>query len=165
VLASSMIWQTQARPSAKLPQNIEDAVLAAYPQATIRGHERGRVTLTVYEVRVEDGATRMEVTVAAPGTLVAVEREVARGELPVAVDQTLARLAGDAPIDEIERSEQRAQPGYAALARPKVVYEAEWRQNGREIEAAIEEDGTLSADDDESEDDDDDDDGDGDDDD
>ena len=132
-----------ARREIQLPQAVRDAVQRSYPQATIRGTERGTLALKVYEVAVQDGARKLELIVAQDGTVVAVENHIAQSELPPAVQQTLAQAAGSAKVTDIDRVERRAKSGVVPLAQPQILYEAEWRKDGREIEIGIASDGSL----------------------
>jgi hypothetical protein len=55
-------------------------------------------------------------------------------DLPAAVKATILKEANGATIKEIER--EKGKDG-------KIVYEAEWIENGKEVEITVAEDGTL----------------------
>lgn len=68
------------------------------------------------------------------GTLaIALDDDVAMGEVPKAARDAIMREAAGAKIDEIERETHDG----------VTLYEAEWTVNGREREVCVTEDGTL----------------------
>jgi uncharacterized membrane protein YkoI len=126
-----------------LPAAAADAVKKAFPKATIEEVEREREGLVLYEVELKADGKEIEVEVTPDGQIVAVEREVAKEDLPEAVAKALGKLAGDAKIQEIEKEEVHAVLKLVKLDTPRVVYEAEFMQNGKEVEVKIAGDGTL----------------------
>ena len=157
-------WQIAAAKSAKrnkagkqtLPPAAATAIKRAFPKATIDQVERETVRAVLYEVELKQNRKEIEVQVTPDGRIVEVGKAVAKKDLPKAVAKTLARLAGDARIREIEREETRAVLKLVKLKKPLVVYEAEFVRNGKEIEVRIAPDGTLLAREIEEDDDDDD---------
>jgi len=141
-----------------LPAAAAAAVKKAFPKASIEEVEREEVSLALYEVEIEQGDSEAEITVTSDGQIVEVEKEVAASALPKAVAMTLKKLAGGAKVEEIERVEVHAVLKLVKLAKVKVVYEAEFVRDGKEVEVRIGADGKLLAtviDDDEDDDDDD----------
>jgi len=61
------------------------------------------------------------------------EREVTIDEVPEAVRDTILKEAGDNKIEEIEEETENG----------VVTYEAEWHEDGKEIEIKVAADGTL----------------------
>ena len=76
-------------------------------------------------------------TVALVGTLAALawakEERVSLEDCPQAVQDTILKEANGATITEIERE----------IENGKTVYEAEWMEDGMEVEITVAEDGTL----------------------
>ena len=143
-----------------------NAVKAEFPQAAVGEMEKETEGgVVVYEVELVQDGKEIEVTVTSGGVIMEVEREIAQAELPPAVAAAIAKAAGGAKIEEIEREEIRAvvrDGKVVKLDKPKIVYEAEFRKAGREVEVEVAADGTIlkteSEDDDDNDDDDDDDD-------
>lgn len=140
-----------------LPKAAAAAIKKAFPKATIDEIELEKEGVVLYEVELEQGGKELEVTVSPDGQIVEVERKVSKADLPDAVAKTLARLAGDAKIKEIEKEEIHAVVKLVKLRKPKTVYEAEFVKDGKEIEVKIAADGTLLSEEIEEEGDDDDD--------
>ena len=126
-----------------LPTAAAAAVKKAFPKATIDEVERERESIALYEVELQRDGKEFEVVVTPDGQIVAVEKQVARGDLPEAVAKKLADLAGDAKIKQIEKEEIHAVVKVVKLKKPKVVYEAEFVKDGKEIEVKITVDGKL----------------------
>ncbi len=126
-----------------LPRPAAAAIRKAYPKATIMEIEREREGIVLYEVELKQKGEEVEVEVTADGQIVSVEKEITKKDLPKAVAITLAKYAGDAKIKEIEREEIYAVVRLVKLKKPRVVYEAEFMQNGREVEIEIAENGKF----------------------
>lgn len=126
-----------------LPPAAAAAIKKAFPKATIDEVEREREGVVLYEVELKQNGKEVEVEVSPDGQIVEVGRKVAKGDLPKAVAKTLARLAGDAKINEIEKEEIHAVVKLVKLDKPRVVYEAEFVRNGKEVEVRIAPDGKL----------------------
>lgn len=146
-------WHVAAAKPAKrkkagkpaLPPAAAAAIRKAFPKATIDEVERETASIVLYEVELKQGRKEIEVQVSRGGQIVEIGRRVAKVDLPKAVARTLAKLAGDARIREIEREEIHAVIKFVKLKKPLVVYEAEFVRNGKEIEVRIAPDGTLLA--------------------
>ena len=130
-----------------LPPAAADALKAAFPQASI-----GKVALEeedgmkLYEVELRHKGQDAEVAVSPDGVIVEVETKVSMADLPKAVADAIAKAAGGAKVEEIEREETRAvvRAGkLVKLAEPRVTYEAEFRKDGREVEIEVAADGTI----------------------
>ena len=126
-----------------LPPSAAAAIKKAFPKATLKEVEREKKGVVLYEVELKQNGAELEVQVTAEGQIVEVEQEVARAELPQAVAAALAKLAGGAKVKEIEKKEVRAVVKLVELRRPEVVYEAEFVQDGKEVEVKISADGKL----------------------
>ena len=126
-----------------LPPAAAAAIKKAFPTATIKEVEREKEGIVLYEVELKRNGGDVEVEVTADGQIVAVESKVKKADLPAPVAKTLARLAGRAKIKEIEREKIYAVVKMVKLAKPQVVYEAEFVRNGKEIEVKIAEDGKF----------------------
>lgn len=159
VLAAWHVAAAKAKKENKpvLPPAAAAAVKKAFPKATIDEVEREREGVVLYEVELKQNGKEVEVEVSPGGQIVEVGRKVAKGDLPKAVAKTLAKLAGDAKIKEIEKEEIHAVVKLVRLKKPQVVYEAEFVRNGKEVEVRIAPDGRLLGKEVEDEEDDDDD--------
>jgi len=94
--------------------------------------EEGR---TVYEAEWEIEGREVEVTVTAEGEVVAWEKEVSLKEVPKAVRRTIRKQAAGAKAREIEVEVE--------TKGDRTVYEAEWKQDGKEVEIKVAPDGKL----------------------
>jgi uncharacterized membrane protein YkoI len=130
-----------------LPPAAADAVKAAFPQARIVEVEQEKEDgVTVYEVELRQDGKEVEITVSPDGVIVEVETQIPEAELPKAVAQTIAKVAGGAKVEEIEREETRAvvrDGKVVKLDEPRITYEAEFRKDGRETEVEIAADGSV----------------------
>ena len=152
---------------ADLPEAVTAAVKKACPDGTITEAEIEKEHgTTIYEIELKVGKNEAEVEVTADGTIIEIETELTMADLPKAVADAITKAANGGKVKEIEKEEERAEVKngkVVELKTPKVVYEAEIKQNGKEIEIEVDADGKVLGK--EVEDDDDDDDGDDDDDD
>ena len=130
-----------------LPPAAADAVKAAFPQASIvEVEQENEDGVTLYEVELRQDGKEVEISVSADGVIVEVETQIAEAELPKAVARTIAKVAGDAKVEEIQREETRAVVRDGKLVKldePRITYEAEFRKDGRETEVEIAGDGTV----------------------
>src|SRR5262245_1174748 len=78
VLCAFAVASADDRAGVALPEAVRAAIQRAYPQATIGKTERERVSITVYEVALQDGATKVELAVGSDGTIFEEERAVER---------------------------------------------------------------------------------------
>ena len=126
-----------------LPAAVEAAVRKKFPKAAILQVERERESITVYEVKLGQSREDYEVKIAADGTIMEIEKEVAPSDLPDAVTKALAELAEGSQAKRIERAENLAVVKAVRLRRADVVYEVEFIRDGKEVEVKIGEDGTF----------------------
>ncbi|MHC4563541.1 MAG: PepSY domain-containing protein [Planctomycetota bacterium] len=126
-----------------LPEQAAAAIETEFPDAEIAEVERERVGVVLYEVEFERDGEEVEVTVTAEGQIVAIEREMDEDDLPETVVTTLAEHAGEAEIEEVEAEEVRAELKFVPVAKPRVVYEVEFHNDGREVELTIDANGKL----------------------
>ncbi len=151
ILLVCAAWHVAAAPAGKekmgkkpaLPSAAAAAVKKAFPKATVGKIEREKEGIVLYEVELEQNGKEFEVEVTAYGRIVSMEKKVARTDLPGPVARTLAREAGDAKIEEIEKEKIHAVVKLVILDTPQIVYEAKFVQNGKTIEVKIAEDGKL----------------------
>jgi len=126
-----------------LPPAAVAAIKKAFPKASIDEVKREKEVVVLYEVELEGNGKDVEVKVTPAGQIVEVETKVVQGDLPEPVAKTLANLAGDAEVKEVEKKEIRAVIKVVELKKSQVVYEAEFVKNGKEVEVKIAEDGKL----------------------
>ena len=119
------------------------AIQKAFPDATVGKVEREKESLVLYEVELEQSGKKMEVTVAADGLIVEIENDVARSDLPAPVAAALTKLAGNGKIKEIEKEKTHAILKLVKLDTPKVVYEVELVQDGKDVEVKIDQNGKV----------------------
>ena len=119
------------------------AIRKAFPGAAIDEVEREKEGVVLYEVELKRNGKEIEVELTPGGQIVEVGRKVARVDLPEAVARALAKLAGRAKVKEIEREEIHAVVKLVKLQKPRVVYEAEFVRDGKEVEVKIAENGTV----------------------
>ena len=120
---------------------VAQALQKQFPKATLGDVKAEREDKTVlYEVKLADGPTKMEATVAGDGTIVMIETVVADKDLPQAVADAIAKAAPGATVVKVEREETLAAPKLVTLEAPKVIYEAKVEGKG-EVKVAA--DGTV----------------------
>ena len=91
ILVSCAGEQEETIPLDAVPAAVMSAVRARFPNASVTGaareHEDGK---TLYEVSLQDGTQKIDVTATGEGQLVAIEGGLAASDLPAAVAQALA---------------------------------------------------------------------------
>ena len=102
-----------------------------------------RVLMVVYEIEAKINGKEKEILVLPSGKILGHddgddgdeedEEEISRAEAPAAVQATILAQAKGAKIKEVERETEDG----------RTVYEAEWEENGQEIEITVAPDGTL----------------------
>jgi uncharacterized membrane protein YkoI len=142
-----------AEDKVELPSAAAEAIKAAFPDAEIEEVEvEEEDGLTLYEVELEQDDAEMEVEVAADGTIVEIETEIALKDVPEAALQAIQAAAPDAKIEEVEKTEIRAEIKKAEADKPaqlvkldeaKIVYEAELEKDGKEGEITVAADGKV----------------------
>ncbi len=126
-----------------LPDEIKVTISELYPEATIEEVKLEREGLEVYEVELEQADLEFELTIAPDGTLVEVEDEIAIDELPDAVKSAIAQAAAGAQIEEVKREVTYYIVTLKKLEIPETTYEAEFIENGKEVEIEFAADGTV----------------------
>jgi hypothetical protein len=141
-----------------LPKKIAEAISRETGKATVKELEQKEVRATiaiqrfdkpriVYEVEYIANGKNMYMELDADGKVVEKsvaredddddeddnEREVSLKDIPKAARDTIVTQAGDNPILEVEEQTRRGGK----------VYEAEWRENGKEVEVTVSADGKL----------------------
>lgn len=145
-----------------LPPKVKDVVAKEFPGATKLEYEK--VMVVFYEIEAKLNGKEKEILVATSGKIMGREeddddddddgddgedeQEISLDQVPAAVKATILAEAKGAQIKEVERETKSG----------KTVYEAEWVEDGKEIEVKVAADGTLLKKEIEEEDDDDDDD-------
>ncbi len=142
-LATAKANKDKKGKKTNLPAAATTAIKKVFPRATVNEVQREEEGLVLYEVELELDGEEIEVEVTPDGQIVKIEKRMTRGNLPKAVKRTLARLAGNAEIKDIERAECYAVVKLVKLDKPKIVYEVEFIQDGKEVEIKISEDGKF----------------------
>jgi len=143
----------------RLPAAVRKALQSLYPGATPEEVKSEMEGMRVYEVELEQGERKFEVTLAPNGTVLEVETQVALEELPDPVKAALRRAAGGAEIEEISKEVTHWVLTLKKLDAPEVSYEAQVVKDGREIELEFAADGALLPNDDDGDEDEDEDEG------
>jgi uncharacterized membrane protein YkoI len=134
-----------------LPQAAQDALLKAFPGATISEIEReSEDGVKFFSVELEQDGKEIEVEVTAEGAFGEVESVVALESLPAAVQKALGEATKGGKIAHIEKHEIRGRPEagkFIPVDPPKLVYEAKYTLEGKRKSAAVTVDaaGTASA--------------------
>lgn len=145
-----------------LPDAARAAVKARFPNAKITEVEREREGgIVCYEVECRLGRREIELTVAADGSIGAVEEEISPKALPAPVVAGVHRLAGrKVRLHEAERVSTVGVPRngtFEPLKTPVISYEVEWRGGECRVDPEGNPVQRSTTDDDDDEDDDDDD--------
>jgi len=129
-----------------LPPNVKAVVAKEFPAAATLECEKAMVV--VYEIEAKINGKEKEILVLPSGKIIRKgeededddddddgedEEEISLDQAPAAVKATILAEAKGATIKEVERETKNGQ----------VVYEAEWVENGQEIEIKVASDGTL----------------------
>jgi hypothetical protein len=122
-----------------LPAPVKAAVESLFPQAEIEEVKLEKEGLKVYEVEVEQAGREYEITVAPDGTIIEKEEEIDVKNLPEAIKTALA----GAEIEKAEREIEYYVITLTKLDNPRVTYEVETEQDGKEIEIEFSADGTV----------------------
>jgi hypothetical protein len=115
-----------------------------YPGATVQSVE-GKLG-NIYEIELAKENEETELEIHKDGTIIEVETEVDRAELPQAVADAAAKKAGSNELMDIERIEKRAKctlGGVERLDTPVVYYEVHWKCCGLKWEGKFNADGTA----------------------
>ncbi|MHC4075759.1 MAG: PepSY-like domain-containing protein [Planctomycetota bacterium] len=123
----------------KLPAPVKAAVESLFPQAEIEKVKLEKEGLKVYEIEVEQAGQEYEVTVAPDGIIIEKEKEIDIKTLPEAIKTALAGTE----IEEAKREVEYYVITLTKLDNPRVTYEVETEQNGKEIEIEFSADGTV----------------------
>ena len=148
LLVAAAVWTLAADAAERAagpatPKAVEDGVRKAFPQARILKVDRETPEIVIYEVKFRQGEQSMEAEVSADGQILVVEQDAAQKDLPAAVRATLAKEIGQAHTEELVRREIRAELVVQRLAKPKIVYEAEFEKGGRDMEIQIDAQGQV----------------------
>jgi uncharacterized membrane protein YkoI len=131
--------------SAEMPALVAGAVAKAFPNAEVREVEKENENgFLLYTVTLASGGNELDVEVAPDGTIIGVEKEVSKGDLPAAVAAALA-AAGGGEIKEVVRIETHAELKLVKLDKPAVTYEAAVVVNGKTVELTIDSTGKVIA--------------------
>jgi hypothetical protein len=118
----------------ELPPAVEKAVAAQSEGATIRGFSKEQENgQTLYEVEMTVKGHSKDVTMAADGTVVEVEEQVAMDSLPAGVKAGLQAKAGKGKILNVESITKKDK---------LVAYEAHVNTDGKKSEVQVGPDGT-----------------------
>jgi len=128
---------------AEIPAVVKTAIETLYPQAVIGKAKVEEEGLKVYEVELKQDGQEFEVTVAADGTIVDIESELAVEDIPAAVAEALAKVAKGAKITEVDEDVTYAVVTLTKLNEPRVSYEAEVTIDGKKCEVEVAADGTI----------------------
>jgi len=101
----------------EVPRPVLDAVARKYPAAKMAGFERSDENgKTLFEVRIESGATKMDVELTAEGKIEVEETAIASADLPAAIKAGLAasRFKGwnTRKIEKVIKQEKTENPFY-----------------------------------------------------
>lgn len=129
----------------KLSKAARAGIKKAFPKAEILKVEREPQMVVIYEVELRQGDKRMQAEVFVNGEILSVEWKIAREALPKAVAESLAKVAGDAEIKELEKKEIRATISISRFPKPRNIYEAEFVKDGKMVEVQINEAGKVIA--------------------
>ncbi len=122
-----------------LPAPVKAAVDGLYPQAQIKKVKWDEESVKVYEIEVKQDGQEYELTITPDGTVVEKEGEITIDSLPEAIKTTLA----EATMEEAEQEVTYWVVTLQKLDNPKVTYTVELKQNGKEIEMKLSDDGTI----------------------
>lgn len=122
---------------------VMDAIRQLLPGGRVQEIEMERQVIRVYEVQVKVEGRIVDVAALEDGTILSVEEDVARSELPAAVADKLAELAQGASVSEIEKAEHHSLLKVVPLDKKRVVYEVKLNVNGHEREVLLSESGEL----------------------
>ena len=90
-------------PLDKVPPAVTKAVKAKFPNGTLKQAEKevedGK---TVYEIGLEDGGRKLDVSVNEQGTILAIEKQIAESELPKPVKDAVKAKYPNATIKKAE---------------------------------------------------------------
>lgn len=129
-----------------LPTNVKAVVAKHFPAGAKL--ECAKVTMVLYEIEAKINGKEKEILVSATGKIFGKdddgddddddddgedEQKVSLDQVPEAVKATILAEAKGATVKEIERETKNGQ----------TVYEAEWVENGQEVEIKVASDGTL----------------------
>jgi len=127
----------------QVPAAVKATILKEAGGGTIKEIERETKNgKTVYEAEVIIDGKEIEIKVASDGTLLGKkaeneedeeEEKVSLDQVPEPARKALLKLAGEGKITEVERENKHG----------VVLYEAEWKVNGREHEATVTAEGDL----------------------
>jgi hypothetical protein len=136
---------TLASDEGELTPDATTAVTQLFPRGSILDVvQETEAGVAFFEVTVRDGSRRVEVEVTADGNVGEIETEVPLADLPRAVADGIARLAGGATVKHAERHEVRGVPRngtFAAVEPPVVLYEVSYVDGGVRREITLGEDG------------------------
>ncbi len=118
----------------QVPAAVKATILKEAKGGTVkeieRETEKGK---TIYEAEIIIDGRKIEIEVAADGTLLEREEEISLDQVPAAVKATILKEAKGAAITEVEKESSKG----------KTFYEAEWVVGGKEVEIKVAADGTL----------------------
>jgi len=141
---------------ALLPAAARSAINAAFPGAKIGDVESTTEKGTVhYSVDVTWQKRKLEIEVAADGTLGEIQENVKFDSLPAAVAQKVTGKANHGKVLKIEKTEIRGVPNkgtFTPLAEAQILYEITVRPvHGKKLELRLDQAGNLVADDEDDE--------------
>lgn len=144
VAGAALGWSgaTWAEDTKVAPAAVTAAIEKAWPGAKVGEVEEEELELAGYEVELKVGEQELEATVAPDGTIVEVETEATRDELPAPVKERLAKLGG--AVGDVARIERRAQLQVVALPAPVTTWEVTLtREGGGRFELHLGADGAV----------------------
>jgi len=86
-----------------LPDAVQAAIDAKYPQAVIEESKAEEEGLRVYEVELEQNDQEVELTISPDGKIMEKETEVTMNDLPTAVKAAIAKASKGGQVKEIEQ--------------------------------------------------------------
>jgi len=143
VVMVCVVTYADKHKKAVLPAVVKTAIETLYPQAVIGKAKVEEEGLKVYEVELKQDGQEFDVTVAADGTIVGIESELAVEDIPAAVAEALAKVTNGAKITEVDEDVTYAVVTLTKLNEPQVSYEAEVTIDGKKCEVEVAADGTV----------------------
>ena len=139
VLLLPLSWQAvradeEKVPLDKLPKAVSAAVTKRFPKAKlVKASKEKEDGKPLFEVSIEDGKTRIEVTLTPAGEIVEVEKEIAAKDLPKAVSTALEAKYPKATLKKVEEVTKGKEVAYEVLlvAKDKKMWEVKFDATGK----------------------------------
>ncbi len=133
-------WSANATP---LPVSVEQTIRKTFPNAQIGSIEYERRVVRLIEVTLIEDGQECDLAISEDGTILSITHEIDPDDLPQAARGALQEIVGEAKIEEAEKVKIFGELLVAPLASPRIVYEAEFREGGRECKAVVSGDGVA----------------------